>query len=179
MIFRYVISVFIDLLADALAMLLAPIAALFVTLKNDREELWTIWRWIYTHDAPIDSGHVDGYWETPTSKIGNWWSRVRWIWRNSAYQVAHWLGYDQRGVVINIIYDGKDTYKTGETSKTYWTAVNAKGQKAFLYELQTPYILGFTLEFQFGWKLYRNDPDQKCMLAFRILPFKRYKLKTA
>lgn len=162
-------------MADILAFILAPIAAIFFTSTHTP---W-IWRWITTHDAPIDSGHIDHYWPTPTTKLGLYWSRVKWIWRNPAYQVSHWLGYDQRGVVITKHYDNAEFWDTGIPNSAYWTAINSKGQRAFLYEKQSNWKFPFfktifTLEQQYGWKLYRNDPDKICMLAIRCNPFKRY-----
>lgn len=165
----------ISLVADILAFILAPIAVLFV--KDG--QLPKFWQWISTHDAPIDSGHLDNYWPTPTTKLGLYWSRVKWIWRNPAYQMGHWLGYNQTDVEITKHSDNEDTWDTGTPNKAYWTAVNNKGQKAFLYEKQSNWKLPFfktifTLEQQYGWKLYRKDPDGKCMLALRCNPFKRY-----
>lgn len=175
MIAKYIFLALVSLAADILAVILAPLAACFITkTSGGRDNIWAIWRWITTHDAYIDEGYRGGYFKVPTTSIGRWWARVRWIWRNPAYQVDHWLGYDQTSAVIIKHLDGKKTWDTGKPSKSYWTAINSKGQKAFLYERQIQWLFNFTLELQFGWKLYRNDSDKICMLALRISPFKRY-----
>lgn len=179
MIKKYILYAAVSLLADLVAVILAPVAALFTKTKEGRVYLVPFWAWVTTHDAPVDSGHVDGYWPSPSTKLGLWWSRVRWIWRNPAYSIDHRLGYDQRGVKLTKHSDNEALWDTGIPNKAYWTAVNAVGTPAFLYEKQTNWKLPFfktvfTLEEQYGWKLYRNDPDQRCMLAIRFSPFKRY-----
>lgn len=175
-ILRYIPRAIIDLCADILAFILAPIAALFV--KDG--EIHPLWKWITTHDAPIGSGHIDGYWPKPKLL---WWSYVKWIWRNPAYQVGHWLGYDQTGMVTTRRLYGTDTthglYKdprwgTGVPNRSFWRVVNKGGQTGFLAQGQIYYYKNWCIEYQFGWKLYRRDPDKRCMLAFRISPFKRY-----
>lgn len=168
---RYISCAIIDLIADIAAYILAPIAALFV---NSKGEIHPAWKWITTHDAPIDIGHIDGYWSTPRGKMGLWWSRTKWIWRNPAYQVSHWLGYDQRGVVMPADRFKDPRWDSGYPNKSFWRAVNRKGQIGFLYQRQWYYTKHWCIEMQFGWKLYRRDPDQHCMLAFRFSPFKRY-----
>lgn len=105
---RYIPSAIIALVADALAFLLAPVAALPIFTTYDvkgREHLAPFWRWITTHDAPIDLliHHERGiaeHWllgrysmlEVQASPWLRYAARVFWIWRNPAYQVSHWLG---------------------------------------------------------------------------------------
>lgn len=168
-ILRYIPRAIVDVLADLLAYPLAPIAALFVTIdSNGRYQLHPAWRWIYTHDAPVDSGHVDGYWKTT-----GYWSRVKWIWRNPAYQVSHWLGYDQTGVDTTRGLYKDPRWDSGVPNRAFWKVRNSRGQVGFLYQRQWYYWRDFCIEMQFGWKLYRRDPDKRCMLAFRCVP-KRY-----
>lgn len=170
---RYIPSAIVDLIADALAFILAPLAAMFIARIDGREHIHPFWSWITTHDAPIDAGRVDGYFQVPDNALGRYWARVKWIWRNPAYQVSHWLGYDQRGVTTAPDRFKDDRWDTGEPNRAFWRVVNRRGQVAFLYQRQMHWWR-FTLEMQFGWKLYRRDPDQRCMLAFRISPFKKY-----
>jgi len=169
MIAKYILFAIVALTADILAVMLAPLAACFYYVKDGREYLHQAWAWTTTHDAPVDSGHIDGYWTTK-----GYWSRVRWIWRNPAYQVSHWLGYDQREAVITKHKDNAETWDTGVPNVAYWTAVNVNDQKAFLYERQWYFYRNRCVEMQFGWKLYRKDLDLKCMLALRFSPFKKY-----
>lgn len=167
---KYVLFSMISIVADLAAIVFSPVAALFVR----DGKLPHFWKWITTHDAPIDSGHIDGYWPTPTTKRGLYWSRVKWIWRNPAYQVDHWLGYDQVGVYIKKYFDGSETWDSGKPSYSYWRAINENGQEAFLWEKQIYFYKNRCIELQFGWKLYRKDPDHVCMLALRVNPFKKY-----
>ncbi len=173
---KYSLFAMVSVAADLLAFILAPIAALpiFVRVEQGREYLISFWKWITTHDAQINSGHLDNYWPAPTTKLGLYWSRVRWIWRNPAYQVGHWLGYDQEGIVITKHTDGSSAWDSGKPSRSYWTAINSNGQNAFLWERQIYFYKNRCIELQFGWKLYRKDPDKICMLALRISPFKQY-----
>ena len=99
---KYAIFSILSVIADILAILLAPIASLpiFIYEEGGREYVVKPFKWLTTHDAPVDAGHVDGYWKTPKTAIGRWWSRVRWIWRNPAYAFDHSLGYSQEGVIL-------------------------------------------------------------------------------
>lgn len=188
-ILRYIPSAIVALLADLLAFLLAPVAALPIFIKTDREgreHIAPFWQWITTHDALIDiyiysKGRAD-HWllgrysqsEILSSPWLRYAARVFWIWRNPAYQVSHWLGYDQRGVALTKLRDESSLWDTGAPSTSLWIAENAHGQHAFLFEKQWYFWRNRCVEMQFGWKLYRNDPDQVCMLAVRFTPFKKY-----
>lgn len=188
MLLQYLLYALISLAGDILAVVLAPVAAIFYRTKGGREYLLPMWQWITTHDAPADTyTFARGFAKdqhfilgryTYDEIQGSWWlryvSRIVWIWRNPAYQLDHWMGYDQNGVVVTKHRDDDYLWDTGVPNCSYWTAVNAKGQRAFLYERQIFYWGSRCLELQFGWKLYRNDPDKVCMLALRITPFKSY-----
>jgi hypothetical protein len=189
---RYVPSAIIATIADVLAFVLAPIAALpvFVRVGDDgRERLVWYWQWITTHDQEIDlilrhPTAIQEHWllgrfgreRVLSSPVLRWYARAAWIWRNPAYYVQWLLGYDMTGVQITKHVDGSDTWDTGQPSMSYWTAVNARGQTAFLWERQIYYTDHRCLELQFGWKLYRTQVEDKgrCMLAFRVSPFRRY-----
>lgn len=185
---RYIPLALLSILGDLAAVLLAPIAALFVRRINGREHTVPFWQWITTHDAPIDTyTHARGFekdkhWvlgrftfeQIQASRLLRYISRVVWIWRNPAYRLDHWMGYDQTGVAIVKHRDEAYLWDTGWPNTSYWTAVNSLGEKAFLWERQIYFYKTRCLELQFGWKLYRNDPDKRCMLAMRITPFKSY-----
>src|SRR5690606_27578269 len=124
--------------------------------RMDGEWLCQGWAWITTHDAPVDQyaygtkGHTHWllnrfYLAEPGANPGwlRYVNRVLWIWRNPAYYVKHHLlGFDTAGAV--------DPY----TRSRFDTLTNGRGQTAFLFERQWP-----RLRVQFGWKLYRDDPD--------------------
>lgn len=187
---RYLLSVAIYLPARFLAFPLALVASLSCFIQNGddgREYLSRMWRWISTHDVQVDL-----YVHHPVGRSELWYlrkysqaqvessawlryvCRVYWIWRNPAYQLGHTLGYDQKGVTLSKYADGSDTWDTGLPSYSFWTATNARGQRAFLWEKQWYFYGRRCLEMQFGWKLYRDDPDERCMLAFRFNPFRAY-----
>lgn len=96
--------------------------------------------------------------------------RLAWMWRNPCYTVARWMGYQQDGMVITKHKDQDDLWKSGKQSVTYWTAVNAKGQKAFLYQAQFYFYKQRCVELVFGYKIPWNhdDPTNKAMLACRF-----------
>lgn len=186
---RYVPCAIIDLVADLLAFPLALIAALpvfVITDENGRQHLRPIWRWIYTHDAPVDEYVMGLYFhqnrilsryslqKIRDSALLSYIGRVAWIWRNPAYRVSHWLGFDQRGVTPSPDRFRDDRWDTGEPNKAFWRVQNRRGQTGFLYQRQINWWR-YTLEMQFGWKLYRRDADEVCMLAFRFWPFKKYR----
>lgn len=188
-IIRYIPLALINLVGIFLAVILAPFASLFYTIDaQGNEYLSSFWQWCTTHDASVNTYTLARGFEkdnhfylgkfTYEQILNSSWlryvSRVIWIWRNPAYQLAHWLGYNQVGVVVTKHAESDSTWDTGKPSYAYWTAVNTKGGKSFLWERQIYYYKNRCLELQFGWKLYREDPDQVCMLAFRITPFKKY-----
>lgn len=129
-ILRYIPSAIAALLADLLAYLLAPVAALPIFIRADhegREHIAPVWQWITTHDALIDVfGRSDsdarrehwllGRYSVAEIQASSWLryaARIFWIWRNPAYQVSHWLGYDQRGVALAKLRDESNLWDTG------------------------------------------------------------------
>lgn len=169
-ILRYLLILPISWAATLLAYLFAPIAALpiFVRLGiTGREYLVWLWQWLTTHDAPVDSFFIDAYFSRSVllgrftreqilaSAFLRYVGRVMWIWRNPAYYIKHhYLGFDTTGTT--------DAYTKGVR---LGTQTNERGQVGFLYERRFRY-----LHIQFGWKLYRSDPDGKRMYAFRVKP---------
>lgn len=188
-ILKYIPLAVIYVVTRILAFPVAYVASLpcFITYDaNGREHIHPFWQWITTHDALIDIYiYAPGGREHPVlkkytveqikdSKWLRYRARIFWIWRNPAYQVGHWFGYDQKGAKLTKHAESETTWDKGVPSYAYWTAVNEAGTKAFLWEKQVYYWGQRCLEMQFGWKLYRSDPDEICMLAFRCHPFKRY-----
>lgn len=188
---RYTLSALAVLVAKALTIVLAPIIALppFIVLREEsettgypslhpgkpREFLIKPFRWMQTHDAPLDEYYYAGYYKgkwTERFKDNKWLMRVCWLWRNAAYGVAHKLGYSQVGMVLTKHKDEMQLRNTGFKNITYYTAVNGNDKKAFMFFAQFPYTKNRALELYFGYKLLRNDPDQRCMLAVRVKPFK-------
>lgn len=190
---RYTLSALTVLLAKVLTYLLSPILALppFVVMRDEsaaigysspypdkqREFLIKPLRWLQTHDAPLDEYYYTGYYKgkwTERFKHNKWFMRMCWLWRNPAYGVAHKLGYDQRGMILTKNRDEMYLRNTGINNISYYTSINEKGQKGFMYfsQIHYPFLKGKCLELYLGYKLTRKDPDKKCMLAVRVKPFK-------
>lgn len=187
----YTIGALGVLLGKVLTYILAPILALpwlvveaeesettgYPSLIKDepREFLVRPLRWLQTHDAPLDEYYYAGYYKgkwTERFKDNKWFMRVCWLWRNPAYGIAHALGYSQKGMKLFYVKDQWSLRNSGLPNTTFVKAVNNKGQKGWLYFKQIPYGKKKCLELYFGWKLFRRDPDEKCMLVFRVKPFK-------
>ena len=182
-ILKYIVYFIILLVGKMLSVLLSPIIALCV----DREgEALPLFKWAVTHDAPLNSWWKDNYqldhWlkkkfsqqDYNNKSWIRWYSRMKWIVRNPAYGLAHTLGYDQRGMEITAHRDEGELWDTGYPNRSYYTAVNTRGQKAFMFEWQIYYYKEMCLEIYLGWKLFRRDPDERCMLVIRISPFRKY-----
>lgn len=173
-ILRYAVTLPISWIATLLAYAFATTAALPIFVRpgnSGREYLVWLWQWLATHDAPADSFFVDAYFtrsvllgrftreQIRASPFLRYVGRVLWIWRNPAYQVKHWLGYDASGT------EPITRVKEADGVGRMFVRKNPKGFTGFYYEKRTE-----RLHIQFGWKLYRRDPDGKRMIAFRFKP---------
>ena len=171
------------LIGKFLAVILSPVIALFT---NKDGEIISPFQWAVTHDAPIDSWWKDNYepehWlrkkysqQDYEAKVWvRWYSRMKWILRNPAYGFAHKLGYNQHGMKIITHKDEGHLWDKGYNNLSFYTAVNTAKTKAFMLQWQWFYYKQYCVEVYLGWKLFRNDPDQKCMLSIRISPRRRY-----
>ena len=189
----YILKALAVLITKVITFILAPIISMppFVVIRNEseaigysshypdkqREFLIKPLRWMQTHDAPLDEYYFEGYYKgkwTERFKSNKWFMRMCWIWRNPAYGVAHKLGYDQRGMVLTKDRDEMHLRDSGTKNISYYTSINGKGKEGFMYFAQFPYPLinGKALELYLGYKLTRKDPDERCMLAVIVKPFK-------
>ena len=111
-ILRYIPRAAIEVVAVILIwLLLAPLIAACVRREGDRYYTWWIFQWAVTHDTDLaawwrGSYGRDGWLKTrftqadyDRSRLVRWAARVMWIYRNPAYRLSHWLGFDQRGNV--------------------------------------------------------------------------------
>lgn len=92
----YGLMVFLNLWFTAIAMVFAPIIALFA---NKDGWLPKYLLWLQTQDNSLDEGWRGTYFGNPVnpSPIGVklWWYRTKWLWRNPAYGFCYWpLGVD-------------------------------------------------------------------------------------
>lgn len=186
---RYTISALLVLLSKVFVYIFAPILALLVTKGEESEVtgypsfivgepryfLIKPLRWLQTHDAPLDEYYYLEYYKgkwTERFKNNKWFMRVCWLWRNPAYGIAHALGYSQKGVSIKVKRDEMHLRNSGKNNTSSFKAKNSKGSKGFMFFKQIVYGKR-CVEIYLGWKLFRNDPDEKCMIVARLKPFKK------
>lgn len=182
---KWMISALYVWLAKFAAILISPIASLFIEVDEEGYTQFK-WRWVGTHDT-----HAHTWWTNEKDRTKfllkgrtqedfdnkawlRWACRVFWIFRNPAYVVAQSVGYDQRGMQLHKVKDEGEKWDTGEGNFSYWWAINHKKQVGWMVEFQWFYWGKRCLEVYCGWKLHRDDPDQLCMLVARITPFKQY-----
>lgn len=180
MYFKYILSAIFVLFTKLLTYILAPILALFTRKVDGRVYLVKPLMLFQTHDAPLDEYQVSPYYTgkwTRYFRKWNWFMYCCWLWRNPAYGFAQLVGYDQRGMTLDVKQEQHENWKRGRTNHSHLRAVNAKGDKAFMYEGNYHYAGKWNVEYYIGWKLRRTDPDQKAMLVVRVNPFKRYAKK--
>lgn len=182
MVLRYIFSAVSVTFLKVVAVVLSPLIAVCI---NRDGKVWRIFKWAVTHDAPIDAWWTDGYqmnnWvkkkytqEDYDSKAWiRWYSRMKWIIRNPAYGWAKKIGYDQRGMILTKHKDESHLWDKGYPNTSYYTAINHRGQKGFLFQKQT-YLFKtqYCIEIYLGWKLFWNEPDLTCMVVARIVPKK-------
>lgn len=182
--------------AKILSYILAPIASLPIFVKKgewegrESEELVSFWRWTTTHDAPVDIyayGRVgQSHWllkrydrDNPKNNTGwlKYANRVLWIWRNPAYVVADKLGYSQKGMKFLYQRDEGQLWDSGYPNFSFYLVENDKKKIGWMLQWQWYFYKQRCLEVYLGWKIFRNDENQRCMVVGRITPFKEYKKK--
>ncbi|KGF30500.1 hypothetical protein [Oligella urethralis] len=173
-IFIWAIFSLVVIIAKILAIILAPLGCLSTKKVGGRHYAHWWFKWAVTHDAPLDAGYIDGYFTYPRNRFERYWAMVRWVWRNPAYQIAHWVGYDQTGMIVKKHQDQGHLWDTGIPNFSFWTAVNSKGLIGFMLQWQFYFYKNRCLEVYLGWKLHRKDPDLRRMLVTRVTPFKKY-----
>lgn len=199
----YIPKAVLVLLLKAITVLIAPIIALppFVRMADEtattghpsqfpgklRAFLKPWLMGFQTHDDCLDafwySGKYKNSWLrrfTQEDFDNKWYVRyfnyVAWLWRNPAYQFAHWLGWNNKAIKILKAQDNEYLWKTGITHVSYWIARNDLDEVSFLVEGQWNYYKDWCLEYRFGYGLFRNEPDDRCMLNIRFIPWRRYSI---
>lgn len=180
---RFFLYMLVLLVGKVVAVILSPFIAMWVGKDG---EVMAPFKWAVTHDASINEWW-DGLYEVNhklkkkytqedfDNKVWiRWFSRMKWIQRNPAYGLAHALGYSQKGMTITMHQDEGHLWDRGYDNRSFWTAVNEEGTKAFMFQWQWHYYKQKCLEVYLGWKLFRQDPDQKCMMSIRISPLREY-----
>lgn len=107
-----------------------------------------------------------------------WWLRycnyVAWLWRNPAYQFADWLGWYNKDHVILKKRDQDNLWKTGIPNFSYWLVKNGRGGVSFAVQGQLYYYKQYCIEYNLGYGFKRFEPDDRCMLNIRIIPWRKY-----
>lgn len=205
-ILRWIPGFLLAAVSGAVAVLMSPLIALpiFVYKAEEskttgypsmlpgqpREFLYWPLSLLTTFDAPVDEWFWAGYhrgtgWAENLTKEqyeASAWirykCRIAWICRNPAYGVSHTiLGYSQRDWKLLAARDYDYLWKSGYNNFSYWVYENKYGEIGWCIEWQWFFYKDRCLEVYIGWKIHRSDPDQICMLAGRITPFKSYSIQ--
>lgn len=139
--------------------------------------------WAQTHDAPLDEYGVESYHRRDNTwlhklalrlGIERYYYRVMWLWRNSAYGLAHdILGCDQTSAEL-IAFRDNGTWRRPVSDYQYWVMRNALGQVFWQLQGQIIYSKTRKIEYRLGWGVFRYSPHDKGMYHARVLPFRRY-----
>lgn len=188
---RYIISLIIVLLAKLFTIITAPILAVCIVWRNEdykpvatklgikRPFLIPILYPLQPFDDALDS-----YWWWKSKSVWlrkyfnqeyydnhrwlQWYCRVLWLWRNSAYGVAYKLGFDQQGLAVTKDNDPHDVeWDKKIPCKLVRKFTNAKGRKGFLYRARFRLPFKYYYEVVLGYKAPWSD-YQNAMLASRI-----------
>lgn len=133
-------------------------------------------KWFQTFDASLDAGWKDGYkgYKEPKGKLGDWWQRTKWLYRNSAYGFSYWaLGrkFDPSQWTVEVFEktEQRDLFKAkgpdGQFNITYygkWGTAKL-GWKAWNY---------FNTDTK-EWKTTPWGPEWRVPLVFSYSPFRR------
>lgn len=201
-IFRWIVSAVLATIGEILSVFLAPIIALPVFVYKAEESTTTGYpsmlpgqprEFLYwplslftTFDAPVDEWFWAGYHEgtswaknlTKEQYEASAWirykCRIAWILRNPGYGISNLLGYSQKGWTLLKSRDNDSLWKTGVNNFSYYIYKNENDYIGWCIEWQWFFYKEHCLEVYIGWKTFRRDPDQICMVANRITPFKSY-----
>lgn len=193
---KWIVFALIVWVTKFLACIVAPVAVLPIFVRKGTwdgrqcEELIPFWKWIATHDAPVDIyayGTVGRqHWLLKRFDVVNpdnnpewlkYLNRLLWIWRNPAYVVADSLGYNQEGMEFLYMRDEGHLWDSGYPNFSFYLVENKDKKIGWMLEWQWYFYKQRCLEVYLGWKLFRNDANKRCMLVARITPFKKYDKK--
>ena len=148
----YMLLVPLNLVVTALAFLLAPILPLFAVQK-----LWWCDNHSYQAVGPVLPTWLNWF-MTPDNTLNgdatfekanppNYWSEVKWLWRNPAYSFA----LRTLTAPYNTSYKGDPTIKDNDNAKSGWLLVHANGLFQFTFIIP----IGFSrcVYCNFGWNI--------------------------
>jgi len=100
--------------------------------------------------------------------------RVTWLQRNAAYGFGSAWGYDVTGMVPVTTHDNEAKWRTGNNCFSYWTVINAAGDKAWCIRAQLYYWKPHCLEIYLGYKIQGDTMGGKKLVAIQFTPFRSY-----
>jgi len=172
------LKIIIDLAFMFLALTLSPVVALFVD-KN-----WMLphgLSWFQTQDSRMNGQWGDWrfgqkYIKYAGTKLGRWYTAVRWQWRNTGQGFSQKvMGFDVHPAAT-ITLRGTRSFG-GETSENGWyfaRAANPDGKSAWQLYVTYHYkkLPGYLFRLNFGWKLW-GIRAHRCQIVCAITPFKK------
>lgn len=131
--------------------------------------------WWYNSNYGVDSWIKTRY--TQADYDVNWWiryaCRILWLCRNPAYGFGHGLGYEFSEITYYIVRDNSDLWNSGRTHSSYFQVMNGSGQVGWWLRGQWVFYKRRYLEYNFGYKLDADSPDNRKVVAIQFTPFKR------
>lgn len=168
-IFLWPFSVALSLLFTTLAMLAAPIIALFVR-PNGYLPRW-LW-WFQTPDSKMDGCNGDA--NFCATHTPSWWTYVLWQWRNPACGFSDWLGCRFDNPRLRWFGNPHASRVPVYVQGLYliWLT-DDQGCHAFEFSAAWPSVFGRCWNIRIGWKLGNllRDPTENIMICHRINPF--------
>lgn len=170
--FLWPFLVLLDLGFMVLAMLLAPLIALFV--RSDGYLPRWLW-WFQTPDSRMDGCNGDANFCATHRPC--WWTYVLWQWRNPCAGFSHWLGLVFDRPVI------RQWGAAGEIGRLpvfrpgwhFLWVIDARGRRAFEFAATWPSLFGRCWNIRIGYKLgnlYR-DPTERIPIVHRCNPLSK------
>lgn len=142
----------------------------FQTHDDCLDAMWYSGKYRYTWLKRFDQDDFDTKWYV------RYFCYVAWLWRNPAYKFADMLGWRNKDYKILASRDEDALWKTGTPNFSYWIVQNDRGSIAFQIQGQFYYFKGkrWCLEYVLGYGFTRFEPDDKCMVNVRLIPWRRY-----
>ena len=176
---KYIILVFISLIADVCNYFLAPFVVLFA---NQDGYLPRYLSWFQTPDNPLDG---DGGWQrehrpfkVQDTKFKQWWNRTRWLYRNSMYGFAiNVLGAKTKGTDVLVI---SGDVKTSNRPLHNGICIRKLYRDGKLIYWQFYFVKSWSdtrcIRINLGWKLwgFRQGENNNCQLTHSPNPFMGY-----
>jgi hypothetical protein len=174
---RYILTAPIGLFLKLLTTILSPLLSLISVILN-RPNLPMPLYLFQTHDQSLDA-EKQAPWGRPTSAIGKWWWRMKWLCRNPAYGFLHYmLGIKSNPNAVEKYYPVRAMDMVNGPLQRYSQSaidkdgVPVKGGPFSCRGKFGPFYIWF------GWKLITKYPDGRRMMALGLYPVGKYQPKS-